>query len=192
MALWSWTVLMLISLIENPPQTWFKMCSFSNKSTRMEECHAREWINSQPNTPSHLTPHSVIKRILPSDQYDIDLNQDLYVLYGKRSKAAEQLGLIDPHDFDILPEISSDRINAVSDKKKLSGQDHEDFNVIKQRLIKSHGILMLITWPLLAVTAVLFPVFMKPAFQGGTWFQVRLSHTKFQYHITFQSQVINS
>ena len=112
-----------------------------------------------------------IKRILPSDQFDIDLNQDLYVLYGKRSSEASTLKIINPHDFDNLPEVTTDTINVVN----ATGNPSSDgsFEEVRRKLTKTHGVLMLIAWPLLAVTAIFFPVFMKPVLPGGEWFQVR-------------------
>ena len=43
---------------------------------------------------------------------------------------------------------------------------------LRPRLIRAHGILMLIAWPMLAVTAIFFAAWMKPALPNGEWFQV--------------------
>ena len=120
----------------------------------------------------------MIKRILPSDGFDIDLDQDLYALYGHRSRNSSALLTIGPHDFDPLPEISSKKMNAVRDGGSPGGGD---FEIIRQRLIKAHGILMIIAWPMLAVTAIFFPLFMRPALPKGQWFQVSI-HSCCSYH----------
>ena len=39
------------------------------------------------------------------------------------------------------------------------------------------GIIMIFSWPMLAVTAIFFPAWLKPALPEGEWFQVlRLLH----------------
>ncbi|XP_064386742.1 putative ferric-chelate reductase 1 [Halichondria panicea] len=110
----------------------------------------------------------VIKRILPSDEFDINLNQDLYVLFGKRSKNASTLDILNAHDFAHLPEISDKKINITYGNGTATGEN-KDF---ENALVKTHASLMLITWPLLVVTAIFFPVFMKPALPSGGWFQI--------------------
>ena len=50
----------------------------------------------------------------------------------------------------------------------------------RERLVRAHGILMIIAWPVLAVTAIFFAAWMKPALPNGEWFQVTshsLTHT---------------
>ena len=39
-------------------------------------------------------------------------------------------------------------------------------------LLRAHGILMLITWPLLAVSGIFFAAWMRPALPNGEWFKV--------------------
>ena len=39
-------------------------------------------------------------------------------------------------------------------------------------LIRAHGILMIVTWPVLAVTGIFFAAWMKPALPKAEWFQV--------------------
>ena len=46
----------------------------------------------------------------------------------------------------------------------------------RERLVRAHGILMIIAWPVLAMTAIFFAAWMKPALPNGEWFQVT-SHT---------------
>ena len=90
--------------------------------------------------------------------------------FGKRSSVASALEAIDSHDFDPLPEVTADKVNVVNANSTFDGGNFEE---VRRKLTKTHGVLMLIAWPLLAVTAIFFPVFMKPVLPGGVWFQVR-------------------
>ena len=64
------------------------------------------------------------------------------------------------------PLLSADRVNAVVD----SGDLGEDFPMVQ--LLRAHGILMLIAWPLLAISGIFFAAWMRPALPNGEWFQV--------------------
>ena len=44
---------------------------------------------------------------------------------------------------------------------------------LRKALTKTHGVLMIVAWPVLAGTAVLFAAFLKPVLKEGKWFQVR-------------------
>ena len=44
---------------------------------------------------------------------------------------------------------------------------------LREALTKTHGIFMIVAWPVLAGTAVLFAAFLKPVLKEGKWFQVR-------------------
>lgn len=44
---------------------------------------------------------------------------------------------------------------------------------LREALTKTHGVLMIVAWPVLAGTAVLFAAFLKPVLKEGKWFQVR-------------------
>ena len=43
---------------------------------------------------------------------------------------------------------------------------------LRKALSKAHGILMIVAWPGLAGTAMLFAAFLKPVLKKGKWFQV--------------------
>ena len=43
---------------------------------------------------------------------------------------------------------------------------------LRKALSKAHGILMIVAWPWLAGTAMLFAAFLKPVLKKGKWFQV--------------------
>ena len=64
------------------------------------------------------------------------------------------------------PLLSADRVNAVVD----SGDLGNDFPMVQ--LLRAHGILMLIAWPLLAISGIFFAAWMRPALPNGEWFQV--------------------
>ena len=40
------------------------------------------------------------------------------------------------------------------------------------QLLRAHGILMLIAWPLLAISGIFFAAWMRPALPNGEWFKV--------------------
>ena len=64
------------------------------------------------------------------------------------------------------PSVSDRKMNPVTGKGSL----------VQSRtaiiLTKTHGILMVVAWPVLAVTGAYFSAFMKPALPNGAWFQV--------------------
>lgn len=45
------------------------------------------------------------------------------------------------------------------------------FQQVKDGLVRTHGIFMLIAWPLLANTAIFLAAYMRPALPNGEWFQ---------------------
>ena len=61
---------------------------------------------------------------------------------------------------------------AIASDTGAAGQDMFD-TVHRPNLIRAHGILMIIAWPLLAITAIFFALFMRPALPNGEWFLVR-------------------
>ena len=65
-----------------------------------------------------------------------------------------------------IPTISSTTINPAD---QTGGPT---FSLLHRALTKTHGVLMIVAWPVLAGTAVLFPAFLKPVLKKGKWFQV--------------------
>ena len=59
------------------------------------------------------------------------------------------------------------RVNILEESGVVGGE-----LTTKARLVRAHGILMIIAWPVLAVTAIFFAAWMKPALPNGEWFQV--------------------
>ena len=57
--------------------------------------------------------------------------------------------------------------NPVMDKSKGEGD-----NFPRLPLVRAHGALMLIAWPLFGVTGIFFASWMRPALPKGQWFQV--------------------
>lgn len=64
------------------------------------------------------------------------------------------------------PLLSAQRVNPLTDVGEV-GADNT-----RPRLIRAHGILMLIAWPLMAVMAIFFAAWMRPALPNGEWFQI--------------------
>ena len=64
------------------------------------------------------------------------------------------------------PLLSQQTVNPAED----IGNVGNDFP--RAQLLRAHGILMLIAWPLLAVSGIFFAAWMRPALPNGEWFKV--------------------
>ena len=116
---------------------------------------------------SLLYPCRVAKQIAPSDaNQDLNLNSPLFIMYGvgPNGNGANSLP---PHNLGpgSNPILSQGRFNAALD----AGGDNPFPTV---NLLRAHGIIMLITWPLLAVSGIFFAMWMRPALPNGEWFKV--------------------
>ena len=112
-------------------------------------------------------PCSVAKRIAPSDDgQDLDLNDDYFVLYGRRVGNSNPNSLF-AHELGPTtnPLISSRTVNPVV-------ADGSVGVFPRLPLLRFHGILMIIAWPILAVCGIFFASWMRPALPNGQWFQV--------------------
>ena len=110
---------------------------------------------------------SVAKQIAPGDaDQDLNLNDNLFVMYGV-GPTGSGAGSLPPHALGPggNPLLSQGRFNPVLD----AGGD-VPFPTVN--LLRAHGILMLITWPLLAVSGIFFAAWMRPALPNGEWFKV--------------------
>ena len=58
------------------------------------------------------------------------------------------------------------------DPSKDGGPINATSTALREALIKVHGVLMIVAWPMIAGVGVFFSAFMKTALQGGVWFQV--------------------
>lgn len=95
---------------------------------------------------------------------DVNLDSKLYVLYGRRKAPSLPDSLL-THNVD--PKISAKQYNPVKDR----GDGREDI-FPQEQLVRTHGVLMLIAWPLLGISGIFFASWMKPALPKGRWFQV--------------------
>ena len=98
---------------------------------------------------------------------DLDLNEPYFILYGQSSDSGSP-GQLEPHATGSgNPFVSSSRVNPQTDTADI-GSDRS----IQDALTRAHGIFMIIAWPVLAVTAIFFAAWMRPALPNGEWFQV--------------------
>ena len=119
---------------------------------------------------------SVAKKIAPSGSgQDLDLDSDYYILYGRRM-ATSVAGAVTRHETGPTnnPLISSVTINPVT-----AGGSVGVFP--KLAVLRFHGILMIIAWPLLALYGIFFASWMRPVLPNGGWFQVSLWNMDEQY-----------
>ena len=71
------------------------------------------------------------------------------------------------------PTLSKQMVNMVEDRKVDGSQVISTY--AQAALIKAHGILMIIAWPMFASLSIYFAAFMKPVLcKKGEWFQVGL------------------
>ena len=99
---------------------------------------------------------------------DLNLNNDFYILYGRR-RGPSVAGALVPHEMGAgnNPSISSAAVNPVTAGGSVRAQTFPTLE-----LLRLHGILMIIAWPLLAVCGIFFASWMRPALPNGEWFQV--------------------
>ena len=65
------------------------------------------------------------------------------------------------------PSISSATVNPVTAGGSVGAQTFPTL-----QLLRFHGILMIVAWPLLALCGIFFASWMRPALPNGEWFQV--------------------
>jgi hypothetical protein len=111
---------------------------------------------------------SVAKRIASDSSQDLNLDNNYYVLYGRR-RAASVAGALVPHKLGSTnnPSISSGTVNPVTAGGSIGAQTFPTL-----QLLRLHGILMIVAWPLLALCGIFFAAWMRPALPNGEWFQV--------------------
>ena len=100
--------------------------------------------------------------------HDVNLDGEYYVLYGRRS-GHPIAGGVHSHTGNENPPVSAGLVNLLTSTGVQAGSS---FGSVRNGLVRAHGILMLIAWPLLASTAIFFASHMKAAFPKGEWFQV--------------------
>ena len=108
------------------------------------------------------------KQIAPSGTGE-DLNLDdpnLYVMYGIGPDGTGAGSLSQHNTGASNPALSLGTFNPAESV----GEGSNNFPT--GSLLRAHGILMLIAWPLLAVSGIFFAAWMRPALPNGEWFQV--------------------
>ena len=113
---------------------------------------------------------SVAKQIAASDaNQDLDLNVALFIMYGV-GPTGTGVAALRTHITGAgnNPLLSQQRLNPAVDVANVVN----DFPMVQ--LLRAHGILMLIAWPLLAVSGIFFAAWMRPALPNGEWFQVTM------------------
>ena len=73
------------------------------------------------------------------------------------------------HSLSVLPCVSTERINFSPAEIRST---EVTCGPIIPELVQAHGILMILAWPMLALTAIFFATWMRPALPNGEWFQV--------------------
>ena len=112
---------------------------------------------------------SVAKEIIASgSDEDLNLNVGLFVMFGVGQTGTGEAALASHNFGEEIPQLSQQRVNPAVDGGNITGSD---FPMVP--LLRAHGILMLIAWPLLAVSGIFFAAWMRPALPNGEWFQVR-------------------
>ena len=134
---------------------------------------------SLPLFPSLSLSHSnfsVAKKIVADNPppVNINLNSNLYILFGRRT-GDSNAGSLRIHSE--TPKISARRYNPTVDSERGQASSFP-----KIPLIRAHGILMLIAWPLLGATGIFFAAWMRPAMPNGQWFQVRAIELLIKLH----------
>ena len=117
--------------------------------------------------------YRVAKRIAPSDMFDLNLNRNLFVIYARRiATSLSGLTRLDSHSGggNAVRSMSAEQVNPAQTGGTVGGSEFD--RVTRPRLIRAHGTLMIIAWPMLAVMGIFFTVFMRPAMPDGGWFQV--------------------
>lgn len=66
-----------------------------------------------------------------------------------------------------IPQLSDEPLNPLT----LSAALDDSFPT--SILLQAHGIIMIITWSMLAATGIFFASWMRSAFPKGEWFQVK-------------------
>ncbi len=100
---------------------------------------------------------------------DLNLDDDYYVMWGRGDTLGDMPAPTGFSRFEMhedIPEISDDRYNLARDSGDITA------GRLRERLIRAHGVLMVVAWPVLALTGIFFAAWMRPALPNGEWFQV--------------------
>ncbi len=95
------------------------------------------------------------------------------MIFARRVAASTQLNNLESHagGGSAVRGASPNQLAITTGMARGGGASDVFNDVHRPNLIRAHGILMIIAWPLLAVTAIFFALFMRPALPNGEWFQ---------------------
>ncbi|KAL5488524.1 hypothetical protein EMCRGX_G017474 [Ephydatia muelleri] len=96
---------------------------------------------------------------------DKALNQSYYQLSGWTDATGSSMAAIAYHS-PTAPKISVSTLNPTNASSPVTAEVKID------PLIRAHGILMIVAWPVLGVMGIFFAAWMKPALPKAEWFQV--------------------
>ena len=94
------------------------------------------------------------------------MSNDYYILYGRR----RGLSIIDALTQHELGPTNNPLISLMTVNPVTAGGSVGVFP--KLPVLRFHGILMIIAWPLLALYGIFFASWMRPVLPNGGWFQV--------------------
>ncbi len=94
------------------------------------------------------------------------------MIFARRVTPSNALNALSSHAVDGqgVRGVSAARFAVVDGAGRVGANEFDA--VHRPNLIRAHGILMIIAWPLLALTGIFFALFMRPALPNGEWFQV--------------------
>lgn len=101
-----------------------------------------------------------ISVIQGDENSDFNLDNSYYIMIGT---GGQQGAPFQRHERN--PEVSTSKVNLVRDTSV-------NFDYARIPLIKTHGIFMILSWPILAYLGITMARHMKPAMPNGGWFQV--------------------
>jgi hypothetical protein len=104
-----------------------------------------------------------------NEGYDFDLNNSFHLLMGCGLKKTPLNQHLAKHDYK--PEVTNIKINPYN--SSYNGSIPHSMSTFERTLLKTHGILMVIAYPLLLVTGVFFAAWFKPALPKG-WFIIHI------------------
>eukprot|EP00731_Ephydatia_muelleri_P019195 Em0012g20a len=95
---------------------------------------------------------------------DKALNQSYYQLNGWTDATGSSVNSLVNHGVSI-PMVSDSKVNPTTSVSAVTAEVKID------PLIRAHGILMIVAWPVLGVMGIFFAAWMKPALPKAEWFQ---------------------
>ena len=79
-------------------------------------CSLRSTNNTDMQTFSSVVyPYRIAKRITPSDQFDLDLNSNLFVIYARRTTESSSLMAIETHSGAGTRDFPGIQVNPATD-----------------------------------------------------------------------------